>query len=329
MGAASPTVSVVIPCYNAEAFVAETVASALDQTYPLEEVICVDDGSTDGTLGVLERLQAGAGERVTVLSRPNGGPSAARNLGLSRATGDYVQFLDADDLLRPEKIAHQVDLVRAEAQHPDLVAAAYEVVLWEASTCAVIGLEASPWLGVLVAKLGITSANLYRREAVERVGGWNEAWRTSEDPELAFRLLRDGARVLLDPVPATTLRRRSDSQWNADVESSHQGWLRLRMGILDWVRAHRCLSPEEERCAERKFFEYVRKVHTYDPGLAVEALSRLPASFRPEPGRHGKAYTLLYRAFGFDGAQRLHPYWLRINSAVRAPGRASSPAPAP
>lgn len=324
MSAASPTVSVVIPCYNAEAFVAEAVASALDQTYPLEEVICVDDGSTDGTLGVLERLQADAGERLIVLSRSNGGPSAARNLGLSRATGDYVQFLDADDLLRPEKIAHQIGLIRVEAQHPDLVAAAYEVVFGDAGTCAVIGLEESPWLGVFVAKLGITSANLYRREAVERVGGWNEGWRTSEDPELAFRLLKDGARVLLDPVPATTLRRRGDSQWSADVASSHQGWLRLRMEILDWVRAHRCLSPEEEQCAERKLFGYARKVHTYDPGLAEEALSMLPASFRPEPARHGRAYTLLYRAFGFDGAQRLYPFWLRINSAIRAPARASS-----
>lgn len=312
-----PTVSVVIPCYNAEAFVAEAVASVWEQTYPVEEVVCIDDGSTDGTLEVLRSLQERSKALFVVLSQPNGGPSAARNLGLARGTGDYVQFLDADDLLLPDKIEHQVALIEASESVPDLVAAAHEVVFPYADRREVVDVEPNPWLGLFCSRLGITSANLYRREAVLRVGGWNEEMKTSEDPELAFRLLRRGPHVVLDPVPKTVLRRREDSQWNADKRASLRGWLRLRMEFLAWTRSHGTLTQDQAHVVEGKVFEVIRSVHTYDPALAEEALAMLSATFRPELDRHGRVYPLLYRTLGFRRAQRFHPYWLQFGTILR------------
>lgn len=100
-------VSVIIPAYNAAAFVCEAVNSALAQTHPDVEVIVVDDSSTDDTPDVLARY----GSRIRVHRQPNGGVSSARNTGASLATGDWVSFLDADDVWAPRKIEAQLEAV--------------------------------------------------------------------------------------------------------------------------------------------------------------------------------------------------------------------------
>jgi len=99
-----PLVSIVIPCYNAEKWIAQTVKSGLAQTWPNKEIIVVDDGSTDGSLEIVKSF----GDKVCWETGPNRGGCAARNRGAALAKGDYLQFLDADDLLHPEKIAHQM-----------------------------------------------------------------------------------------------------------------------------------------------------------------------------------------------------------------------------
>jgi glycosyltransferase involved in cell wall biosynthesis len=121
MGA--PAVTVVIPAFNAELHIAETLASVRDQTLRGVEVIVVDDGSTDGTLREVERF---AGELDLVIMRQaNAGASAARNAGVRRARGRYCAFLDADDLMLPERLAAQMELLDAETDlglvHTDLM----------------------------------------------------------------------------------------------------------------------------------------------------------------------------------------------------------------
>ncbi len=104
-----PRVSVVIPTFNCERFIGRTVGSALRQTYRDFEIIVVDDGSTDGTQAVLAEY----GEALHYIKQANQGASAARNAALSRATGEYIAYLDADDLWHPEKLAHQVEYLDA------------------------------------------------------------------------------------------------------------------------------------------------------------------------------------------------------------------------
>jgi glycosyltransferase involved in cell wall biosynthesis len=98
-------VSILIPAYNAERWIADTIGSALAQTWPCTELIVVDDGSRDGTLAVARTFQS---RSVQVVTQPNMGAAAARNRALELAQGTYIQWLDADDLLSPDKVANQM-----------------------------------------------------------------------------------------------------------------------------------------------------------------------------------------------------------------------------
>ena len=101
-----PLVSILIPAYNAEPWIAETIASALAQTWPRKEIVVVDDGSKDDTLSIARTFESPS---VTVLVRENHGAAATRNFAYSTCQGEYIQWLDADDLLSPDKITLQLE----------------------------------------------------------------------------------------------------------------------------------------------------------------------------------------------------------------------------
>ncbi len=103
--AIKPLVSILIPAYNSEEWIADTLQSAIAQTWPRKEIIVVDDGSSDRTAEVARRF---ASNEVSVVSKENGGAAAARNRALQLSQGDYIQWLDADDLLAPDKIEKQL-----------------------------------------------------------------------------------------------------------------------------------------------------------------------------------------------------------------------------
>src|SRR6266516_4017115 len=101
-----PLVSILIPAYNAERWIGDTIRSALAQTWPRKEVIIVDDGSRDRTLAAAQQF---ASRNVLVVTQENRGASAARNSAFELCQGDYIQWLDADDLLAPDKISKQME----------------------------------------------------------------------------------------------------------------------------------------------------------------------------------------------------------------------------
>src|SRR5262249_36511811 len=103
-------VSVIMPCYNGERYLAESIDSALGQTHPHVELIVVDDGSTDGSRAVAERY----GERIQWTQRDHSGIAGARNHGIEQARGEYLAFLDADDLWSPDKLERQVSALEAD-----------------------------------------------------------------------------------------------------------------------------------------------------------------------------------------------------------------------
>lgn len=102
-----PSVSTIIPCYNGAEFLAETLESVLQQTYPAHEIIVVDDGSTDDSAAIAESF----GSPVRVVRQENRGESVARNRGIDEASGDWIAFLDADDIWKPRKLERQVSQI--------------------------------------------------------------------------------------------------------------------------------------------------------------------------------------------------------------------------
>jgi glycosyltransferase involved in cell wall biosynthesis len=105
-------VSVVIPVFNGAPFLAQAIQSVLDQTYPLIEVIAVDDGSIDESLEILQ----GFGNHIQIIAQPNSGVAAARNAGIAKAVGEFIAFLDQDDYWNREKVARQVEKFAASTQ---------------------------------------------------------------------------------------------------------------------------------------------------------------------------------------------------------------------
>ena len=117
-----PLVSILIPAYNAERWISDTIESALKQTWPNKEIIIVDDGSRDKTLAVARRFES---DTVRVATQANQGAAAARNRAFSMCKGEYIQWLDADDLLAPDKIALQMAVLESGGNQRTLLSASW------------------------------------------------------------------------------------------------------------------------------------------------------------------------------------------------------------
>lgn len=199
------SVTVVIPVYNGEKFIRRAVDSILTQTYPVTQIIIVDDGSKDATCRIVESEY---GDRVTLLPQQNGGPAKARNAGLRIATGEFVAFLDADDWWEPEKIAKQVKVLQG---HPDAVG--------NYTGLRVVGdqgehrYDLAPvdhttlWPTLRWCNPGVPpSSVLLRRSVLSKLGnGFNERQLGSEDWNLWFRLIAKGP-FCICPEPLTDYR---------------------------------------------------------------------------------------------------------------------------
>ena len=160
MSVVGPTISVVIPAYNAAAFVSKAIESALAQTLRPLEIIVVDDGSTDDTAAVASHYP------VRVIRRPNGGPGTARNYAAARASGEWLAFLDADDLWLPEKLAKQANFARAERVG---IIHCRDRSHWSAAPDVELTFE-TIWRKNPI----VLSTSLVRRVAFEAVGGFSE-----------------------------------------------------------------------------------------------------------------------------------------------------------
>lgn len=114
MSVENPLISLIVPAYNAERYIAETIRSVLDQTYEKWELIVVNDGSTDATSQIVSSF---GDQRIHLIEQANGGVGSARNAGLDKAKGDYITFLDADDVLPPESLKSRVDYLQT---HPEV-----------------------------------------------------------------------------------------------------------------------------------------------------------------------------------------------------------------
>lgn len=183
-----PLVSVVIPTHNREDFIASAIDSVLGQAYQNIDIVVVDDGSTDGTVRVLSRFA----DRITVVSQTASGPGAARNAGVRRSTGDFVAFLDSDDMWLPGKLQRQmklfsdpnVGMVGCGERGIDLSGN----LLYESPGRGEISFEA---LTLRCANMpGGTSGLIVRRELLEKHGLFDPSLPRSQDWDLMLRLAR-------------------------------------------------------------------------------------------------------------------------------------------
>jgi len=203
-------ISVVIPCYNVQDYLAECLDSVFAQSYSFIEVICIDNNSTDDTYQLLQKTKKRYPTLIIDKETMPGAP-AARNKGLSLAMGEWIQFLDADDLLLPNKIQHQIDLIQQHDGQAPFIASAY--FLQEITRKKRVKMvEEDTWKALFTTKLGITSANLFRKSCLQELGGWNTNLQSSQEYELMFRMVQTYGAPLVDSVPFTIIRERASGQ---------------------------------------------------------------------------------------------------------------------
>ena len=241
-----PKVSVIIPTYNVASYIAETLDSVFAQTFADFEVIVINDGSPDTE--DLERALAGFIDRINYLKQENRGASAARNTGLRAAQGEFVAFLDADDLWLPNYLAEQIKFMRT--RDCDLVCADAEVfseASHEEKTYMESLMADAPatgdvtFLGLLGAEQNlITSGVVVRRERVLEVGLFDEALRNSQDFDLWLRLARRGTRMAYQRRALLRYRSR-DNSLSGDEVNVH----RRELCVLEKVERSYDLSPAE------------------------------------------------------------------------------------
>ena len=185
MGPAS--VSVVIPTYNCGQYLPEALESVLAQTVPPLEIIVVDDGSADDTADRLHPYL----NLITYKFQTNSGVSAARNAGLQLAKGDYVAFLDADDVWHPRKLEFQI---RVLTSHPDLGLLGTEIVDWPESALPIVeaGVEDTltyvTWRQLVVKNYFTTSSVVARRNLLAQAGEFDSKMQGPEDRDFWLRL---------------------------------------------------------------------------------------------------------------------------------------------
>jgi glycosyltransferase involved in cell wall biosynthesis len=198
-----PLVSILIPAYNSGEWIAETLRSSLAQTWERKEIIVVDDGSTDGTLEIARQFEHA---NVQVVTQKNQGAAAARNTAFSLSQGDYIQSLDADDLLSPDKISRQMALLETVSSRRTLLSSAWAYFMYRPSRATFLpnplwcDLSPVDWL---VRKMGQnlhmqTATWLVSRELAEAAGPWDPTMFVDDDGEYFCRVLlaSDGVRFV-------------------------------------------------------------------------------------------------------------------------------------
>jgi glycosyltransferase involved in cell wall biosynthesis len=265
--APQPLVSIIIPTYNYARFIAEAVASVHSQSYSNWEIIVVDDGSTDNTEEVVQRIAA-ADPRISYLRQDNARQAAARNYGIRQAQGSYFQFLDADDLIEPQKLAQQVAFLE---QHPDVditycgvryfsSEGAGELLLsrqyssWEDSGAwmpEISGQGKQVLLALLRNNIMVVNAPLIRREVIDRVGFFDVDLTPVEDWEYLIRCAAEGVVFSFNDVGGARALVRAHGESSSLNQTRYLGAaLKMRKKIAQLDFDAEALELNREKLAE-------------------------------------------------------------------------------
>jgi glycosyltransferase involved in cell wall biosynthesis len=306
----SPLISILIPCHNAARWLPETLESALAQTWPRREVVVVDDGSTDDSLAVARRFEP---RGVRVIAQANRGASAARNAAWRASQGEWLQFLDADDLLAPDKIALQFAL--AASTGPDFALCSR----WTRFTTSFADADFRPQplccdsdpVSWMVRKLGDSdmmhpAAWLTSRQLLDRAGPWNESLSLDDDGEFFSRVVLASRGVRHSPAAVSYYR--SNLAGSLSARHTAAAW---RSAFLSHQLCAEGLlrqeeSPRTRRACANLFQRLAYAVYLDCPELlpaCVREVRRYGGSDAPSEG--GAPFRFATKLLGWKAAKQL------------------------
>ncbi len=309
-----PLVSIIIPVYNKSAFVRDTLKSALGQKYPKIELVLVNDGSTDGSLAILEEYRSKFPDKIILIDQENGGVSKATNVGIQASRGEYIQFLDADDLLSPDKIENQVSLLEG---NPPFVVASCEWVNFKDDILQNSrlpygvfrnfdsGLDwlLQSWNNQEMMQPG---AWLTHRKLIEKAGNWDESLIINQDGEFFLRVLMNCQRIIFEKkgkvfyrIPGVNNVSQQKSYLAAkSLLSSFQKYQREILSIEDSKRIRMALKGV--------YMKYIYDIYPLYPDLmqnARDLMGNLEVKESTYIG--GPKFQQISKWIGFENALRL------------------------
>ncbi len=287
-----PLISVIMPCYNAAPYVAQAVASALGQTYGNVELIVVDDGSTDGSDAILADLAHSHAGRLHLLYTNRAGPYPARNVGLKRARGEFIAFLDADDWWAADALEKlhstiqesQADIAYCGWQNvgETVRGEPYVPPAYEAEDAVAHFVRTCPWP---------IHAALVRRTLVERLDGFSERRFASMDYDFWLRALGAGARIKRVPEVLAFYRWHDLGQVSAvkwrqvlDALDAQEHFLRQHRPLVAHLSAERLFDLTEGQVLRQAYRAFWRRDLVSAQKLFRHAAAR--RSFRLRDLRH-------------------------------------------
>jgi glycosyltransferase involved in cell wall biosynthesis len=319
-----PLVSILIPAYNAQEWIAVTIRSALAQNWPRKEIIIVDDGSRDETLAIARQF---ASKEVSVNAQDNQGAAAARNRAFSLSQGDYIQWLDADDLLSPDKISKQMARADEARQRKLLLSSAWGSFAYRprrARFCpTALWCDLSPveWL---LRKMGQgihmqTATWLASRDFTEAAGPWNTSLLGDDDGEYFCRVLLASNGTLFVPDARVYYRVTGGSRLSYIGQSqrkkeAHLASMKLH---IQYIR-----SVEDSERVRRACVDYLQvwlpDFYFEGSGLVKEAQQLAEAlGGRLKAPRLSWKYRWIQSAFGWNSARQVQLRYNRIKSEIR------------
>ena len=321
-----PLVSILIPAYNAEKWLGAAIASALGQTWPEKEIIVVDDGSTDETLAVVRQFES---NEVRVVTQPNQGAAAARNKAFSLSRGDYIQWLDADDLLSPDKVAHQMQAAGQARDGRTLFSSPWASFRYRPAKGKFIptplwaDLAPTEWLtrkweGNLHMQ---TATWLVSREVTEAAGPWDTRLLGDDDGEYFSRVVNVSSGIRFVPQSRVYYRITPTSRLsyigrsNKKMEAQFLG-MKLQ---IEYLRARE--DSDRIRAACVNYLQtWLHNFYPNRPELVQEA-QQLAQSLGGQlyPPRISWKYAWIEKLFGFAAAKYTQLSYNQIkSSALRA-----------
>jgi glycosyltransferase involved in cell wall biosynthesis len=323
------TVSILIPAYNAEPFVGAALQSALDQTWPHTEIILVDDGSKDQTLAVARRYESA---KVKIIRQENRGAAAARNTALCEAQGDFLQYLDADDFLSPDKIREQLFLLQEHLGWLSVSSAIYffdgddpDSGLLERSG-AVDTDDPVQFLMQLLGSDGPTrtvpyGAWLTPRSVANSAGPWDDSVRSPDDDGEYFARVMLASRGIRASKTGRYYYRKFKGGGSYSTTYSETN-LRGRLHSLN-CKANYLLActhePRAYRALANRYVDLAFGAYPAFPQLTKEALQKAKemgdTDYIPPFGTWKG--DLLRKIVGWKAAKRIHATYLRTADQMR------------
>ncbi|TAJ08641.1 glycosyltransferase family 2 protein [Marinilabiliaceae bacterium JC017] len=299
-------ISIIIPCYNVQDYIEECVRSAFSQIYQHIEVICIDNNSSDATWEKLIQLKQQYSKLIIVKETKTGAP-AARNKGLTLSKGKWIQFLDADDLLYPNKILHQVTLINPDT--PFIVGTSIFRKI-DGSESVVLPLTDNVYKALYLTRLGNTCCNLWNKRLLLKANGWNESLKSSQEADLMFRLLKSSENVIIDTEPLTIVRERESGQISqSNPAKKWTRYVQLRLEIIEWLKTERMdYFKSNSNYFHSILLTNIRNIAPHNLSLAVSLREKhIPRYFLPTTiNGHISVYSFLYFLLGFKCTEKLY-----------------------